>query len=325
MKLIGQAAAKRLITKDEVLRAFQTGAGKIAPDADGHEKRGRNFNLSDILYYIGGAIVVIGISILIWQHWSTFNIVTKILVTLGVGLAAYLVGVFLSQDEKYSEVSRAFFLIFSLVTPFGLSVTLDYAGLDVGSNSVHSAIFGLVLLAELVSYWIYKKNVFLVFAVIFGTGLFFALTNLMIQGNPIVFEWKFFEYRALVVGLTYLMFGHTFAGTDKKPLTGPLYGFGSLIFLGSAMALGGWNPNQNVFWELAFPGLVFGIIFASVHLKSKALLTFGFIFLMGYILKITSEYFAHSLGWATALIIAGLVLIGVGYLAVYLNKKYLRA
>lgn len=42
---------------------------------------------------------------------------------------------------------------------------------------------------------------------------------------------------------------------------------------------------------------------------------------MGYILKITSEYFADSLGWPLALMIAGFGMIGVGYLTVYIKRK----
>jgi hypothetical protein len=44
--------------------------------------------------------------------------------------------------------------------------------------------------------------------------------------------------------------------------------------------------------------------------------------MMAYIMKITSEYFTQGLGWPMALIIAGLGVMGTGYLAFYLNKKY---
>jgi hypothetical protein len=43
---------------------------------------------------------------------------------------------------------------------------------------------------------------------------------------------------------------------------------------------------------------------------------------MGYILKITGEYFADSLSWPVALMVAGFALIGVGYFTFYLRKKY---
>ena len=76
-------------------------------------------------------------------------------------------------------------------------------------------------------------------------------------------------------------------------------------------------------WEILFPGIVFGVVFLSVYLKSKSFLVFGSIYLMAYILKLTKEYFADSMGWPLALVISGLLLIGIGYAAFALNKKYI--
>jgi len=78
-----------------------------------------------------------------------------------------------------------------------------------------------------------------------------------------------------------------------------------------------------VFWELVFPGLSFGILFLSVYLKTRSFLIFGTLYLMFYILKITNEYFTSGFGWALSLIILGFALIGIGYFAFYLNKKYI--
>src|ERR1019366_1319816 len=86
---------------------------------------------------------------------------------------------------------------------------------------------------------------------------------------------KVWEYRILVLGLAYMFLGYYLSQTSQKALSGVMYGFGSLFFLGSAMALGGWQPNQNAFWELIYPLLVFGLIFLSVYVKSKSFLVFG--------------------------------------------------
>jgi hypothetical protein len=65
------------------------------------------------------------------------------------------------------------------------------------------------------------------------------------------------------------------------------------------------------------------LVYASVHVKSKALLTFGSLFLGAYLVKITSEYFSDSLGWPLALVIAGLLLMAVGYVTLRLKRTYL--
>ena len=162
---------------------------------------------------------------------------------------------------------------------------------------------------------------FLLFAILFGSWTFFAATSWMLGGAPL--DWSFFEYRVLIVGFAYLMFAYSFSESEQAPLSGPFYALGIMGFLGSALALGGWTPTQNVFWELIFPGLVFASLFLSVHLKTRALLTFGALYLMAYILKITAEYFTAGFGWPLSLVIAGLMLIAVGYLSVYLNRRYL--
>ena len=152
--------------------------------------------------------------------------------------------------------------------------------------------------------------------------MFFSFTSLLVGSNP-HFDWEFSAYRVLCTGLVYALLGYYFTQTPQRALTGALYGFGVLFFLGAALALGDWKPNQNAFWELIFPGLVFGVMFLSVYLKSRAFLTFGSIYLMVYILKITAEYFADSLGWPLALVLTGLGLIAIGYLHFNLKKKYL--
>jgi len=92
--------------------------------------------------------------------------------------------------------------------------------------------------------------------------------------------------------------------------------------LGSALALGGWSPDQNIFWELIYPILIFGILLLSVRVSSKSLYVWGILFLMAYVMKITDEYFSSGLGWPLVLVIAGLAMIAIGYGAFAVNKKY---
>ena len=312
-------AAQRLVTRDEVIAAFDAGSGA---DKDKDVAVTHQASISNILYYVGGAIVFLGISVLIWQHWSALNSATKILATLGSGVAAYSAGVFLSHNERLDLTSRAFYFISALVTPLGLYVTFDVAGLDAGSDAIQSLTSGILLATYLLSYLIYRKTLFTIFNVIFGTWLFFSFTNYLIGSNP-DFDWKFSAYRVLSTGVVYALLGYSLAQTPQRALTGALYSFGVLLFLGAAMVLGDWKPHQDALWELAFPGLVFGVMFLSVWLKSKSFLTFGSMYLMAYILKITEEYFTESLGWPLALVLTGLALIAVGYLHFNLKKKYL--
>jgi hypothetical protein len=62
------------------------------------------------------------------------------------------------------------------------------------------------------------------------------------------------------------------------------------------------------------------VLYLSVHLRTKALLTFGLLPLGAYLANITGEYCSDSIGWPLALIVLGLLLMGVGFLTFRLKR-----
>lgn len=318
LQYIKELAGKDAIKKEEIIAAFEESA--VTSVVSGKAK---SAGISEILYYVGGAIVFIGISIFIWQNWSQLSSFTRILSTLGSSIAAYLVGLFFIIKKKTENVALSFYLISALVMPLGLYIAFREANFDIGSTEMQSLISFILLIVYLSSLAIFRKNLFIVFSVIFSTWFFFSFTSFLVGNNPL-FGNDFFQYRILTVGLAYILLGYYFYKNNRSSLTGFLYGFGIMGFLGSALFLGGWQPNQKIFWEIIFPGLVFGTLFLSVFLKSRAFLTFGTIYLMLYIIKITSEYFSGSLGWPLSLVLIGFLLIASGYLFIYIKNKYIR-
>lgn len=318
LQYIQTLAKQKTVTRDELIDAYDSG-GSLRHDVVLTKKLG----VVEILYYIGGAIVFLGISILLWQNWSTLGIGTKVIATFGSGIAAYFVGLLLSQDKRTETAGLAFYLIYALVTPIGLWVVFDSAGFDASSYASQTLISSIMFIACLLSLFVFRKNIFTLFTILFGTWLFFSFTSWLVDDILYFNDWKFYMYRVLIIGATYMLMGYAFSKNERVSLSGFLYGFGILGVLGATFALGGWSPDQNVFWELIYPGIVFASLFLSVYIKSKACLTWGTFFLMAYILKITSEYFSTGLGWPFALIMAGLAMIGVGYMSLSIKNKYL--
>ena len=308
-------AAAGDLSEAELNAAYLEGAGGDAVE--------RHARYSTVLYFIGGGVVVMGIVALIAQIWDDLGSVMHVVVTLGPGLAAFTVGSLLSRRQSLGAAGAAFFLIAALVLPLGLAVTLDEAGVHPDHLEWQSLISIVLMGAFVAAYLLFRSNSLLLYAIAFATWAFFAITGWIAGPNPGFGEVEFFEYRALAVGLSYPLLAFAFADTSRRELSGILYGLGSMTFLGAALALGDWKPNQNMFWELVFPGLVFAVLYASVHLKSRVLLTAGSGFLAAYLLKITNEYFSDSLGWPLALVISGMMLMGVGYLTLRLKKRYL--
>lgn len=317
LQYVRTLSEQQVLTKEELEAAFDSGVS-VKTDVALHTQIG----IAEILYYIGGGVIFLGVSILLSQNWSTLSFATKILATLGAGIAAYSVGVLLGRDEKTESASPAFYFITALVSPIGLYVLFDNAGFDALGAGVQTLISGIMLAVFLLSFAVFRKSVFVFFSILFSTWLFYALTDFLVSSNPI-FDWHFYAYRTLASGIVYMLLGYSFSKNKYAPLADFLYGFGILGFLGAALALSEWQPHQNVFWELLYPIFVFGALYLSVYLKSKSFLTWGTIFLMLYILKITSEYFTSGLGWPLSLVMAGLAMIAVGYMSLSLNRKYL--
>jgi hypothetical protein len=191
--------------------------------------------------------------------------------------------------------------------------------------TVTERLYVLGALLYLLAYLFYRRGVLALFGVLYGTFATLLLTSAVIGDLPVFSGDKFAAYRILGLGAAYLFLAYGMVETRLRPLAWWLYGSGTLAVLSAALWLSGWKPEQSMFWELSYPLYVFGAMFISTKLKSRAMLFFGAVFLVGYIFKITAEYFQDSLSWPLLLILAGFLLMGVGYLTFYLNKRYLKA
>jgi hypothetical protein len=311
-------AREKQTSRDEVMQAYDKGVAHedISPVSPS------SFDMADIMYYLGGGIVAIGIGIFLSQNWDVLNTFTRILSTLGSGVLAYNIGVVLSKQATRQTVGQAFHLIAAIVLPIGLFVTLDEMNVDISGFGVMSMIYIALFGLYFISYTLFVKNLFAFVSIVFGTGLFWSLTSWLVSGTAVFSEGDFASYQFLIIGLVYLLLGYSFVKKTTSSLTKYLYPFGLTFFFGATLALGGYAPDQNYFWELIFPGLALGSVFASLPLRSRAFLIIGSIALVGYIFKITGEYFADSFGWPFALILAGFAMIAVGSLFVRLNRKY---
>ncbi len=346
LREITELAGQGLISRKEVIAAYNAGAFKAAPSGSSMnmgpagaavpqlpessreetERRPliKRIGVAEILFYIGGAIVFLGLVFMVAQNWRTLGTAPRLLLTLGAGIAAYYTGFAFSRDERTERAAPAFYLISALILPVGLYVVFDSAGLKASGYGYQSLISAVMLLAYLASFYLYRKSIFVLFSILYATWVFFSITSyLMLAAGPHVDQADFHLYRAVVAGLSYLFLAQAFARTKFASICGFLNNFGLVGFLGAALALGGWKPDQNVFWEVFYPGFVFGVLFLSVRIRSMAYLTWGTIFLMLFLIKTTSEYFASGMGWPAALVITGLLLIGVGFLTVTLKRRYL--
>jgi hypothetical protein len=158
-------------------------------------------------------------------------------------------------------------------------------------------------------------------SVMFGTWLFFVVTQKMAEGTSLLFSGSHFaEYRVILVGVAYWFLGWWLVKKDRA-FSDAIAAIGTVCMLGAFLVLAGWKPHQNVFYEILTPLATLGIGYAGVFLRNMQQLKLSVVFIMIYIAKITFEYFANSTNWPIVLLVVGLILILVGYLGIALVRK----
>lgn len=293
-------------------------------DGGSVEEKAR-FNIAHALYYVGGAIIFIGFAVFVGVKWESLSSALRILLTLGSGLAFYAAAVLLSRDVRLGYLPDALHFVGALLIPGGVFITLyefNVSGNGFGAGFIFLAFAVMYTLSHI----IFHRNLLLLFAVIFGLMSYLIITDAMVASSPVFEAGRYAAYRILAAGLAFVLLGKAWSVGLRRVLSGVLFGFGTLGFLGAALALGEWKPTEIVpkLWEIVYPAFSFGAMFLALRLNSRSMLVFGALFTVGYIGKITGEYFAESTGWPLALILIGFALIGVGYLTIFLGRKFMK-
>lgn len=279
-------------------------------------------NIVSIFYGIGAIIALVGVAILVEQNWKEIGFVGRILVTLGLSLVTYISGILLS-NSTHSKLSQVMFTISAVLAPLSVYVMLEEGNIDFTrliqfySAIVLSIIYGF-------AYFVSKKNILVLITVWFGSWAYYSIIY-EILGNQ-NYNSDLLQWTSLILGVVYVLIATGFKSTgnqndiaevkEKTSIANVLYGFGTLLVLGAGISIGG-------IFDLLFIVVIFFAFYGSVFLKSRAMLIFSSLFLMAHIGKITSKYFADSIGWPVALIVTGFLVIGVGYMSYNLNKKYI--
>jgi hypothetical protein len=320
LKEISRLSAEGELSQLEIQQAYDAGNEvKAAIQHSDALSFTKHVTAVQILYYFGGMVAFIGVTILLAQNWDSLPDVVKILSTAVLGAALLSGGVWLTKDSKLAGVGQAFILAGSLIFPVGIYVILKLAYIDITNSGINSLVAAAIAAIFLAGYWQFRKILLLIFGIAWTTACYFLLGSFLLQGDSYLYS-TYFEYRIIIAAVSYLLIAYYFSNSSGalKRLTGILNGVGVIGFLGAGFAL---SLDSHI-WEAIFPLLALGAMLGSVKVHSRIFLFAGALALIGYIFQITGKYFAESVGWPVALIIAGFALIGIGYFAVQVNKKY---
>lgn len=308
---IRELAGQGLLRKEEVLAIFEKERTKGAKAS-----QVTALTFQQVLYFVGAFIVILGVGIFVSQFWTVWSQIVKVVFALGLAALLYGIGYHLHYSyPKLAIFSGVSFLLSIFLLPLGIGTFLDLINISATGKEGLATGSALLFIVYFSSYWILKNDIFLLFAIAAGSGVFVSFVNLFVQ-NP---SQTFMQYLILILGASYLAFGYYYQ-SYKKYIVNILYFFGFLMFLGATFGL----SVDSLLWFIIFPFLLVGAFYTSVVLQSKLILAIGTLFTFIEIGRLTTEYFSRSLGWPLSLIIAGFAIILVGYISFEVNKRYLK-
>lgn len=266
--------------------------------------------LSKLFGYIGGIFVFAGIGVFISMYWDDFSSASRVIVTLGTGLIAFVMGLFCLSEQKYERVATPLFLIASVLQPTGIMVMLDeYSS---GGDVRHGLLFmaAYMLVQQGATFWAKQRTVLAFSAIIFGCIFFANLFDLWDLDEKLI---------GTVIGSSLLCLAFAIQRSKHMAIAPFWYFVGAVLLLWSIFE---WVEGS--LFEPIYLGMTAFMIFLSTFVRSRTLLLVGTLTMLIYIGYYTAEHFANAVGWPIALVIIGIALIGLSALAIRLNNQYIK-
>ena len=89
--------------------------------------RGRGV-LVRVLGFIGGTFVFAGVGVFVSLQWESMNSAARVVITLGSGMAAFVMAVLATRDARYEKAATPLFLMAAALQPTGLLVLFNEFG-----------------------------------------------------------------------------------------------------------------------------------------------------------------------------------------------------
>jgi uncharacterized membrane protein len=265
--------------------------------------------LGRILGYLGGIFIFAGLSVFISMNWDVMNTAARIIITLGSGLAVFIMALVASSDERYSKLKTPLYLVAAALQPTGILVAIDEFS---SGGDWHLAVMitaGIMAFQQAAVFW-QKRDTTLLFTSLLFTLWFFGVTLDLFGVDD--------EAVALLLGASTLMFCVGLERTTYSGMNPFWYLVGSLMFY---HGLFDWVQHSAL--ELIFLAFAVGGVFLSTSVRSRTLLFTSNLAILAYIGYFSYQHFQDSSGWPLVLIVMGMVFIGLSVLAMRINRRYI--
>ena len=263
-----------------------------------------------VLGYLGGTFVFAGIGIFIALQWSDLNSAARVLVTLGSGVAVFVLAALASRDLRFANAATALFLAAAVLQPTGMFVAFDEYGSGGDWRWASLVTTGTMALQFAAAFVALRNSVPLFMVILFGTLFWWTALDLLDADETLM---------QIVLGASMLLAA---VGVDRSGRSGvaPFW-----YFIGGAVFLYGlFDTVERTPLEIVFLAAAASLVYGSVVLHSRALLSVATLAILAYTAWFTGEHFVDSVGWPLALVAFGLVLIGLSAAAFRIDRTYVR-
>lgn len=299
---IGRWVRAGLITKEQgeaILRAEAERTGRLAP------AKSRVPLVAEVLAYIGAALALAAIGVLLGQHWDELAPAAHIALA-AAATAVLAVGGWLIRDTvdpAYRRLASVLWLLSTGTFAGAVAiVTVEVWGPSAAATALTASACAT---GYALAVWAWRTSGLQLLALAgagFATvGSILALT----AASP------------SVVVLVVWAFGLAWFGATRLKLLRP--GEASYILGALALLVAPWVSDLD--WP-AFLGLAtaIGLMTASVGLRQTPLLFLGAIGLFCFLTRVVVIYFAGTIGVPMALLLAGVLLVGIALVTARLYR-----
>ena len=266
--------------------------------------------LTRVLAYLGGTFVFAGLGVFIAMNWESMNFAARAVITLGSGIAAFILALIAVNDERYEKAATPLFLTAALLQPAGLLVVFEefYSGDQ--WDTIGLVTSGVMALQQLMTLLKTQRTTLLF------TGIVFVTAFLLIFFDKLGVD---YDITALVLGASILSLAAGLNKTKHDVITPFWYFIGSMWLFYGVFSL-----IEDSAIEILFIAVASAMVYISTIVRSRTLLFVSTIAILSYIGYFSAKHFVQSIGWPIALVIFGLLLIGMSAMAFKISKKYIR-
>jgi len=289
--------------------SIQEIAAALGTTAAAPRRRSRRA-IVQLLGYLGGTFVFAGIGVFVALQWDAMNAAARVLVTLGSGIASFVLALLAARDERFTRAATPFFVIAAVLEPTGMLVAFSEFGSGGDWRWAGLATSGAIAAQFGAAFAVLRGATPLFLGVAFTTLFWLTVLDLLEVDGGIT---------ALTIGGSLLLAAIGIGRTRHRDITPMWYFAGSAAFL-----YGLFDIVENTMFELGFLAAAAGFVYLAAFLRSRTLLFVATIAVLAYTGWYTGKYFADSVGWPLALIAFGLFMIGLSALAFRIDRDYVR-